>query len=68
MRGANPPRFRPRHNLILPRLILARKFRYNMPNAVKKIRKVKENIKMGDKKGNDKGVPPHLILLVRGYE
>jgi hypothetical protein len=36
------------------------KFRYNKPNAVK-IRKVKENIEIGDENSNDKGVSPHLI-------
>ena len=38
----------------------ARQFRYNMPNAVE-MRKVKENIEMGDKKSNAKGVSPHLF-------
>ena len=32
-----------------------------MSNAVE-MRKVKENIEMGDKNGNDEGVSPHLIL------
>jgi len=27
------------------------------------MRKVKENVEMGDKKGNAKGVSPHLIEL-----
>jgi hypothetical protein len=31
-----------------------------MPNAVE-MRKVKENIEMGDKKSNAKGVSPHLF-------
>ena len=34
---------------------------YNMRNAVE-MRKVKENIEMGDKKSNAKGVSPHLFL------
>ena len=33
-----------------------------MPNAVE-MRKVKENIEMGDKKSNAKGVSPPLFLL-----
>ena len=36
-----------------------------MPNAVK-IRKVKENIEIGDENSNDKGVSPHLINHVFG--
>ena len=35
---------------------------YNMPNAVE-MRKVKENIEMGDKKSNAKGVSPPLFHL-----
>ena len=36
--------------------------RYNTPNAVE-MRKVKENIEMGDKNSNAKGVSPHLIEM-----
>ena len=45
---------------MLKRCFAARQFRYNMPNAVE-MRKVKENIEMGDKKSNAKGVSPHLF-------
>ena len=60
MRGANPSRFRPHHNLISPCLILSRQFRYNTPNAVE-MRKVKENIEMCDRNNNAKVVSPHLF-------
>ena len=35
-----------------------------MPNAVE-MRKVKENIEMGDKKSNAKGVSPHLFQTLQ---
>ena len=36
-----------------------------MPTLLK-IRKLKENIEIGDKKSNDKGVSPHLFPTAKG--